>query len=83
MNIGIVNITIMDIRIITSSDFRKNQKKYLDLSKKERIIITQRGTNEVIELVRKDKVEVGNLHRAISKDELMEGIEADIRKQKE
>lgn len=70
----------MDIRIITSSDFRKNQKKYLDLSKKERIVITQRGTNEVIELVRKDKIEVNNLHRAISKDELMEGIEADIRK---
>ncbi|MDH6310069.1 hypothetical protein M2451_002959 [Dysgonomonas sp. PFB1-18] len=70
----------MDIRIITSSDFRKNQKKYLDLSKKERIVITQRGTNEVIELVRKDKIEVSNLHRAITKDELMEGIEADIRK---
>ncbi|MDU1892188.1 MAG: hypothetical protein E6767_16010 [Dysgonomonas sp.] len=70
----------MDIRIVTSSDFRKNQKKYFDLSKKERIIITQRGTNEVIELVRKDKIEVNNLHRAISKDELMEGIESDIRK---
>ncbi|HBK31514.1 MAG TPA: prevent-host-death protein, partial [Porphyromonadaceae bacterium] len=43
--------------IVSQSEFRDNLKKYFDLSTKERIIITQRGTNEVIELVRKTRVE--------------------------
>ncbi|WP_080905070.1 type II toxin-antitoxin system Phd/YefM family antitoxin [Parabacteroides sp. Marseille-P3160] len=43
--------------IVSQSEFRENLKKYFDLSAKERVIITQRGTNEVIELVRKTRVE--------------------------
>jgi hypothetical protein len=69
----------MDINLVNSSDFRKNQKKYLDLAKRERVIITQRGTTDIFELVRVRKIEKNNLQRAITADELLIGIEADIR----
>jgi hypothetical protein len=69
----------MDINLVSSSDFRKNQKKYLELAKRERVIITQRGTNDIFELVRVKKNEKNNLQRAITAEELLIGIEADIR----
>ena len=69
----------MDINLVSSSDFRKNQKKYLELAKKERVVITQRGTNDIFELVKVQKIESSNLQRAISKDELMLGIGEDLR----
>jgi hypothetical protein len=69
----------MDINLVNSSDFRKNQKKYLELAKRERVIITQRGTNDIFELVRVKKIEKNNLQTAITADELLIGIEADIR----
>jgi CO dehydrogenase/acetyl-CoA synthase epsilon subunit len=69
----------MDINLVSSSDFRKNQKKYLELAKRERVIITQRGTNDIFELVRVKKIEKNNLQTAITAEELLSGIEADIR----
>lgn len=45
------------MRIISTTELRGNLKKYLELSKKERILITQRGTTDVIELVRKEKID--------------------------
>jgi hypothetical protein len=55
----------MDISLVNSSDFREDQKKYIELAKRERVISTQRGTT--------------NLQKAITADELLIGIEADIR----
>lgn len=69
----------MDINLVSSSDFRKNQKKYLELAKRERVVITQRGTNDIFELVRVKKIESNNLQRAITAEELLVGIEEDIR----
>jgi len=69
----------MDINLVSSSDFRKNQKKYLELAKRERVVITQRGTNDIFELVRVKKIESSNLQRAITAEELLVGIEEDIR----
>lgn len=69
----------MDINLVSSSDFRKNQKKYLELAKRERVVITQRGTNDIFELVKVKKIESNNLQRAITAEELLAGIEADIR----
>ena len=55
-------------------------KKYLDLATNERIVI-QRGRNETFVLTREDYLEPDeNLNRAISAQELLVGIEADIRK---
>lgn len=68
----------MNINLVSLSDFRKNQKRYIQLAKKEKVFVTQRGTSEVIELIVRDKIEISNLERAITKDELLKGIEADI-----
>lgn len=55
-------------------------KKYLDLAVNEKIVI-QRGKNETFVLTREDYLEPDeNLNRAISAEELLVGIEADIRK---
>lgn len=69
----------MNITLVSLTDFRKNQKRYIRLAKKEKVFVTQRGTSEVIELVVRDKIEISNLDRAIFKDELLQGIESDIR----
>ena len=68
------------MRVISSSELRNNMKKYLDLATNERIVI-QRGKNETFVLTREDYLEPDeNLNRAISAQELLVGIEADIRK---
>lgn len=54
-------------------------KKYLDLAVEEKIVI-QRGKNETFVLTREDYLEPDeDLKRAISAEELLVGIEADIR----
>jgi hypothetical protein len=68
------------MRVISSSELRNNMKKYLDLATNEKIVI-QRGRNETFVLTREDYLEPDeNLNRAISAQELLVGIEADIRK---
>lgn len=54
-------------------------KKYLDLPVNERILI-QRGRNETFVLAREEYLEPdGDLRRAISAKELLDGVEEDIR----
>lgn len=68
------------MRIISSSELRNNMKKYLDLAVDEKIVI-QRGSNETFVLTREEYLEPDeDLRRAISAEELVVGIEADIRK---
>jgi hypothetical protein len=70
----------MDINLVSLTDFRKNQKKYIGLAKTEKVFLTQRGTNEVIELVIREKIEISNLDRAISMSKLKQGIKEDLQK---
>ena len=54
-------------------------KKYLDLAVEEKIVI-QRGRNETFVLTREEYLEPDeDLKRAISGEELLVGVEADIR----
>lgn len=62
--------------IINQSEFRDNLKKYFDLTASERVIITQRGTNEVIELVRKSRIEEPYL----TSDEFIQAVHERIEK---
>lgn len=68
------------MRVISSSELRNNMKKYLDLAIEEKIVI-QRGRNETFVLTREEYLEPDeDLRRAISAEELLVGIEGDIRK---
>lgn len=54
-------------------------KKYLDLAANERILI-QRGRNETFVLTREEYLEPDeDLRRAVSAQELLAGVEEDIR----
>lgn len=54
-------------------------KKYLDLAANERILI-QRGRNETFVLTREEYLEPDeDLKRAVSAQELLAGVEEDIR----
>lgn len=67
------------MRVISSSELRNNMKKYLDLAVNEKIII-QRGRNETFVLSKEDYLEPDeDLKRAITGQELLKGIEEDIR----
>lgn len=67
------------MRVISSSELRNNMKKYLDLAVNEKIII-QRGRNETFVLSKEEYLEPDeDLKRAITGQELLKGIEADIR----
>lgn len=67
------------MRVISSSELRNNMKKYLDLAVNEKIVI-QRGKNETFVLTREDYLEPDeDLKRAVSAQDLLAGIEADIR----
>ena len=70
----------MDITLVSLTDFRKNQKKYIGLAKKEKVFLTQRGTSEVIELVIREKIEISNLDMAISMGDLKRGVKEDLQK---
>lgn len=67
------------MRVISSSELRNNMKKYLDLAMNEKIVI-QRGRNETFVLIREEYLEPDeDLRRAICAEELLVGIETDIR----
>jgi len=67
------------MRVISSSELRNNMKKYLDLALDEKIVI-QRGRNEIFVLTREEYLEPDeDLRRAISAEELLEGIEEDVK----
>jgi hypothetical protein len=66
--------------IISSAELRNNMKKYLDLAKDETVVI-QRGRTETFVLSRQERLSPdANLASAITADELLIGIEEDIRK---
>ena len=68
------------MRVITSTELRNNMDKYLDLAINENVFI-QHGQSETLVLTRGDSLEPDDdLKRAISAQELLVGIEADIRK---
>ena len=68
------------MRVISSSELRNSMEKYLDLAADEKIVI-QRGRNETFVLMREDYLAPDeDLKRAVSAQELLVGIEADVRK---
>lgn len=67
------------MRVISSSELRNNMKKYLDLAVTEKILI-QRGRNETFVLTREEFLEPDeDLKRAINAEELLVGVEDDIK----
>jgi len=66
--------------VISSAELRNNMKKYLDLAKDETVVI-QRGRTETFVLSKQEGLSPDvNLANAISAEELLIGIEEDIRK---
>ena len=66
--------------VISSAELRNNMKKYLDLAKDETVVI-QRGRTETFVLSRQERLTPdANLASAITSEELLIGIEEDIRK---
>ena len=56
--------------IISSAELRNNMKKYLDIAKKEKVVI-QRGRNETFVLVAQNNAAEEDLNRAITVDEVL------------
>ena len=56
--------------IISSAELRNNMKKYLDIAKKEKVVI-QRGRNETVVLVAQNNAAEEDLNRAITVDEVL------------
>lgn len=56
--------------VISSSELRNNMKKYLDIAKKEKVIV-QRGRNESFVLVAQNIADDEDLNRAITVEEVL------------
>ena len=66
--------------VISSAELRNNMKKYLDRAKDETVVI-QRGRTETFVLKRQERLSPdADLASAITAEELLIGIEEDIRK---
>ncbi len=66
--------------VISSAELRNNLKKYLDLAKDEAVVI-QRGRTETFVLSRQERLlPDANLASAVTAEELLIGIEEDIKK---
>ena len=66
--------------VISSSELRNNMKKYLDLAKDETVVIQRRRT-ETFVLSRQERMSPdANLANVITAEELLIGIEEDIKK---
>ncbi len=66
--------------VISSAELRNNMKKYLDLAKDETVVI-QRGRTETFVLSRQERLSPdANLASAVTAEELLIGIEEDIKK---
>lgn len=66
--------------IISSAELRNNMKKYLDIAKTQKVVI-QRGKTETFILTREEPLAEKDteLSQALTAEELLIGIEADIR----
>ena len=66
--------------VISSTELHDNVEKYLNLTRAEQVII-QRGETETFVLSSEQHLESDNdLSRAITVEELLEGVEGHIRK---
>ena len=66
--------------VISSSELRNNMKKYLDLAKDETVVI-QRGRTETFVLSRQERLSPdASLASTVTAEELLIGIEEDIKK---
>ena len=66
--------------VISSAELRNNMKKYLDRAKDETVVI-QRGRTETFVLTRQERLSPdADLANAITAEELLIGIEEDIRR---
>ncbi len=66
--------------VISSAELRNNMKKYLDLAKDETVVI-QRGRTKTFVLSRQERLSLdANLANAVTAEELLIGIEEDIKK---
>lgn len=59
--------------IISSAELRNNMKKYLDLARKERVVI-QRGRDESFVLIAQNNATDADLARAITVDDVIERV---------
>ena len=67
------------MRTISSSEFKSDTEKYLDLAVDEEVFI-RRGENEIFVLTTESHLnQDADLERAVSADELLVGIESDLR----
>lgn len=64
--------------VISSAELRNNMKKYLDMATTETVVI-QRGKSETFVLSAQQRIPEADLARAMTKDELLFGIKADIK----
>lgn len=67
------------MKVISPTELRNEQKKYLDLAEKESIVV-KRG-NKLIHLVVKDRLITDeDLKNGLTREELMQGVREDIKK---
>lgn len=59
--------------VISSAELRNNMKKYLDIARKERVII-QRGRDESFVLIAQINAPDADLARAITVDDVIERV---------
>jgi len=64
--------------IISPTDFRTNQKKYLDLAEVEKVVI-KRGSKLIELVVRERLITDEDLARGITAEELLSGVKEDIK----
>jgi transcription antitermination factor NusA-like protein len=64
--------------VISSAELRNNMKKYLDYANTDTVVI-QRGKTDTFVLSAQVNIPDVDISRAITKDELLEGIKSDIR----
>lgn len=65
--------------VISSVELRNNMKKYLDIAKNEKVFIQRGRTDTFVLSEEKHLAPDDDLARAVTAEELLTGIEADIR----
>jgi hypothetical protein len=64
--------------VISPTELRAEQKKYLDLAEKEQVVV-KRGSKLIHLVVKERTITEDDLKRAMTAEELLVGIEEDIR----
>jgi hypothetical protein len=67
--------------VISSTEFRNDPEKYLDIAKDNEKVIIQRSRTEMYELVKKERVITDeDLERGLTADELLNRVRPKIKK---